>query len=168
MLVSVTSALALVLTLLQAPAPAPAAPSPDPASSVFPGPAGLLLVLVKPAATADYEAVVRVLQEAMSKTADPQRQRVAEGWRVFKAAEGDAKGNAVYVHVLLPAEPGFDYRPSLLVDEMVETLPPDLLSKYRDALAAPPSRLSLTEFAHMAVAPVAPVAPATKPPGPEF
>lgn len=154
MLVAVTPALALALVLLQAPAPATPVPSSDPASSVFAGAGGLLLVLVKPAATADYEAVVRVLQEAMSKTADPQRQRVAQGWRVFKADEGDAKGNAVYVHLLLPAEPGFDYRPSLLVDEMVETLLPDLLSKYRDALAAPPTKLSLAEFAHMAVAPV--------------
>ena len=77
-----------------------------------------------------------------------------EGWRVFKAAEPDAKGNALYVHVMLPAVPGFDYRPSLLLDELVKELAPDLLSKYQDAFALPPTKLNLTEFANMAVAPL--------------
>ncbi len=161
MLSPVTVVLALALLLAQAPA-APV-PSPDPASSVFPGTAGLMLVTIKPAATADYELAVRTLQAAMAKSADPQRQRVAKGWTVFKAAESDAKGNIVYVHVMVPAEPGFDYRISLLVDEMVQGLPTDLLSKYRDAFAAPPTKLSLTEFASMAVAPVAPDAPPPDP-----
>ena len=44
------------------------------------------------------------------RPATRQRQAVAKGWRVFKADEADAKGNTVYVHVLLPAVPGFDYR----------------------------------------------------------
>ena len=161
MLSAVTVVLALLLTLVQAVAPptvvAPAVsavPPPDPATSVFPGTAGLLLVAIRPTAIADYEAIVRALQEAMAKTADPQRQRVAQGWRVFKANEADAKGNALYIHVLLPAEPGFDYRLSLLVDEMVRDFSPDLLAKYRDAFAGPPTKLSLTEFANMSVAPV--------------
>ena len=161
MLSAVTVVLALLLTLVQAVAPptvaAPAVsavPPPDPATSVFPGTAGLLLVAIRPTAIADYEAIVRALQEAMAKTADPQRQRVAQGWRVFKANEADAKGNALYIHVLLPAEPGFDYRLSLLVDEMVRDFSPDLLAKYRDAFASPPTKLSLTELANMSVAPV--------------
>lgn len=154
-LVLLASALAGRAAAAQAPGPAPT-PSPvrDPASSVFPGPAGLLLVPIRPAATADYEAVVRLLQEAMAKSPDPVRRRVAQGWRVYKAAESDAKGNALYVHVLAPAEPGFDYRVSLLADEMVPSLAPEVLAKYREAFAGPPTKLSLTEFAHMAVAPV--------------
>ena len=122
-----------------------------------------MLVQIKPALVADYELAIRTLQEALAKTSDPQRQAVAKGWRVFKANEGDAKGNTVYVHVLLPTVPGFDYRVSLLVDEMVKDLPPDLLSKYRDAFANPPTKLSLTDLANMALAPVAPAAP---PPAP--
>ncbi len=73
---------------------------------------------------------------------------------MFKAAEPDEKGNVVYVHALLPATPGFDYRPSLLLDELLDAAPPELLSKYRDAFAVPPTKLSLTEFANMAVAPL--------------
>ena len=176
MLSAVTVALALVLQLAQQPAtpppaapsvpqtpPAAAAPTADPANSQFSTEAGLLLVQIKPALVADYELAIRTLQEALAKTTDPQREAVAKGWRVFKANEGDAKGNAVYVHVILPAVPGFDYRVSLLVDEMVKDLPPDLLSKYRDAFANPPTKLSLVDLANMALAPVTPAAPQPAP-----
>ena len=130
--------LALGLTLAQATAPQPSTnqspsqltPAPDPASSQFTAEAGLLLVTIKPAAIADYELVIRTLQEALAKDTDPTRTAVAKGWRVFRAAENDAKGNAIFIHALMPAEPGFDYRPSLLLDELVKDLargPPDAL-----------------------------------------
>jgi hypothetical protein len=136
-------------------------PSPDPASSRFLGDAGLLLVFIKPAATADYETAIRTLQEVLAEDADPVRAGAAKGWRVFKSSDPDAKGNALYVHVMLPAVPGFDYRPSLLLDELVKELAPDLLSKYQDAFAMPPTKLNLVEFANMSVAPL----PAAKKPG---
>jgi hypothetical protein len=131
----------------------PASPA-DPASSQFAAEAGLLLVVIKPAAAADYELAIRTLQEALAQETDAVRAQAAKGWRVFKAAELDAKGNHVFVHVLLPAVQGFDYRPSLLLDELVQELPADLLTKYQDAFAGPPTKLSLTEFAAMSVAPV--------------
>ena len=136
-------------------------PSPDPASSHFTSEAGILLVTVKLAATADYELAIKTLQEALAKDRDPNRSAAAKGWRVFKAAESDVKGNPIYVHVMVPALPNFDYRPSLLLDELVKELAPDLLSKYSDAFAAPPTRLTLTEFANMSVAPL----PEPKKPG---
>lgn len=176
MLSTVTVAIALVLQLAQQPVPPPAAATPapqsapvatatiaDPANSEFATDAGLMLVTIKPALVKDYELVITTLQKALATTPDPQRQAVAKGWRVFKANEGDAKGNIVFIHVLFPTVPGFDYRVSLLVDEMVKDLPPDLLSNYRDALAGPPTKLSLVEFANMAVAPVQPPAPDAPP-----
>jgi hypothetical protein len=126
----------------------------DPASSHFTTPAGLMLVTIKPAAVADYELTIRTLQEALSKDQDAVRTEAAKGWRVFRAAEADAKGNAVFVHLMLPAVANFDYRPSLLIDALVKELAPDLLVRYQDAFAAPPTKLSLTEFAQMSVAPV--------------
>ena len=71
----------------------------------------------------------------------------------------------VYVHLMLPAIPGFDYRPSLLLDELVKDLAPELLPKYQDAFAVPPSRLNLTEYANMSVAPLPLPAPEPKKPG---
>ena len=118
--------------------------------------AGVLLVTIKPTAVEDYELVLRTLQGALAKDTDATRMQAARSWRVFKATETDAKGNPVYVHVMMPAVPSFDYRPSLLLDELVKDLAPDLLTRYQDAFAAPPTRLSLTEFAAMSVAPVEP------------
>jgi hypothetical protein len=138
----------------QAPA-TPAAPATvDPAAVTFTTDVGLLLVTIKPDKVADYEAAITVLQEALAKAADPARLAMSRGWRVYKAAETDAKGNVVYVHAMLPAVSGGDYRPSMLLDQLIEEPPADLLTKYRDAFAAAPSKLSLTEFANMAVAPV--------------
>ena len=124
-------------------------PSPDPASSHFLGAAGMLLVAVKPASVADYEEVIRTLQEALAKQTDSIKVAAAKGWRVFKASETDAKGNQLYVHVMLPAVAGFDYRPSLLLDELVKDVAPELLSKYQDAFAVPPHKLNLRVCEHV-------------------
>jgi hypothetical protein len=131
-------------------------PTPDPASSHFLSEAGLLLVAIKPTGVADYELVIRSLQEALSKATDPLQASAAKGWHVFKSTETDAKGNQLYVHVMLPTVTGFDYRPSLLVDELLKDLAPELLFRYQDAFAMPPTKLNLTEFANMGVAPLPP------------
>ncbi|HET9705742.1 MAG TPA: hypothetical protein VFP85_17000 [Vicinamibacterales bacterium] len=152
--------LAVCVLLAQATTPKPALPpSPDPASSQFTADAGLLLVVIKATAVADYEGTIRRLQEALAKDSDPQRSAAAKGWHVYKTREGDAKGNAIYVHVMLPTVPNFDYRPSLLLDELVKDLAPDVLAKYQDAFAAPPTKLNLVEFARMSVMPVDPKKP---------
>ena len=150
-------------------APAPvAAPSPDPANSAFVTDAGLILVAIKPAGVADYELTIQALQGALSKDTDATRKAATLHWRVFKASATDAKGNALYVHVMLPAVPGFDYRPSLLVDALVKDLEPELLTRYQDAFASPPSKLDLTELSNMSVAPIPPpetTKPEVKKPG---
>ena len=60
---------------------------------------------------------------------------------------------------MLPTVPNFDYRPSLLLDELVKDLAPDVLAKYQDAFAAPPTKLNLVEFARMSLMPVDPKKP---------
>jgi hypothetical protein len=153
----IVGTLIAVLTA-QAPAPPAAPPQPppptDPAAATFATGVGLLLVTVKAEKTADYEAVMQALQAAFATATDPERRAVAQGWRVFRAAENDAKGNVIYVHALLPAVAGADYRPSLWLDQLMEQAPADLLAKYKEALAGPPTRLSLAEVANMAMAPV--------------
>lgn len=135
-------------------AAAPTQPAIDPAAAQFATPVGLLLVAIKPDKAADYEAVIVALQAALQKADDPVRRSMAQGWRVYKAAETDAKQNLLYVHAITPTVPSADYRPSLLLDELLAGAPADLLAKYKDAFAAAPTKLSLTEFAHMATAPV--------------
>jgi hypothetical protein len=101
----------------------------DPAAVLFTTDAGLVLHAVKPASVADT---------------DPETQKVASAWRIYKATEPDAKANVIYVHLLDPAAAGVDYRPSLWLDKLLAGAPADLLSKYRDSFAVPPTKLSLT------------------------
>ncbi len=54
------------------------------------------------------------------------------------------------MHALLPAVAGADYRPSMWLDQLLAEAPVELLAKYKDALAGPPTRLSLSEVANMA------------------
>ena len=103
------------------------------------------------------------MQDALAKDTDATRSAAAKGWHVYKANETDSKGNALYVHLMSPSVTGFDYRMSLLLDALVKELPPELLSKYQDAFAAPPTMLNLNEVAHMSIAPVP--KPETKKPG---
>ena len=150
------------------PAPVPS----DPAAVKFSGDIGLVLHAVKPGNVTDYENALLSLQEALSASSDPETRKVASGWRVFKSVETDAKANAIYIHLLQPAVADVDYRPSLWLDKLLDGAPPELLSKYRDSFASPPTKLELTEFALMSVAPVARPSNATpgnatppKPPG---
>ncbi|MDP1571798.1 MAG: hypothetical protein Q8L86_17515 [Vicinamibacterales bacterium] len=138
--------------------------SEDPAVVQFETEVGLLLVPVAAATTADYEAMIRALQAALAASPDPARRTQAAGWRVYKASEPDAKGQALYVHLISPVVPGVDYRPSAVLDALVDGAPEELLVKYRNAHAGPPSKLSLVEIANMTLAPAAPPA-GVKPPG---
>ena len=140
-------------------------PPADPGAAYFTADVGILLVAIKPAAVGDYETVIQTVQEALAKDTDPERVAAAKGWHVFKAAENDAKGNALYIHVMQPTVKGFDYRLSLLLDELIKDLAPELLVRYQEAFAVPSTRLNLAEFANMSTAPVPPQEkPAEKPP----
>ena len=148
LLVLLLAALPLVpvRSSLQAPSnQSPAAPQ-DPAAVTFATAAGLVLHAVKPGSTDAYEAAILALKDALARSDDPQTRALALAWRVFKASEPDAKSNTVYVHFIDPALPGVDYRPSLWLDTVLAGAPADLLARYRDAFAAPPAKLSLTEL----------------------
>jgi hypothetical protein len=129
-------------------------PTIDPGAATFVSAAGMMLVTVKPDKTADYEAVITALQEALARAEDEETRTLAAGWRVYKAIDLDAKANAIYIHVLDPLVTNTDYRPSLWLDKLLGGAPAELLAKYRDSFGAPPTKLSLTELAHMSVAPV--------------
>lgn len=126
---------------------------PDPAAIIFGTELGLVLVAVKPDKIVDYENAIVALQEVLAKAEDEPTRQLARSWRVFKALPVDPK-SPLYVHLLQPAQPGVDYRPSLLLDKLLAGAPADLLAKYRDAFLAGPNKLELQEFANMTVAPV--------------
>jgi len=126
----------------QQPAPAGQQPATPPAgaaaadqkaeASTFSGPAGLLLVQIKPDKTADYEAMVAKLKDSLSKSEKPERKAMAKAWKVYKAAEPAPGGNTLYVHVVEAAAPGDYTNPLRIISEVFPTEVQDIYNKVKE------------------------------------
>jgi len=76
----------------------------------FDGDAVIWLVAVKPDKTADFEAVMTALKDALAKSSNPDAKAQAAGWRVVKSAgKPQADGTIVYAHIINPVVKGADY-----------------------------------------------------------
>ena len=120
----------------QAPAAqAPAAQAAPPTKRVFASDAGMVLNFIKPDKTADFEAVMVKLKEALQKSDKPERKQQAESWKVFKSPE-PAGANVLYVFVIDPSVKDADYTVSNI---LAEAFPPAELNtiykQYADAYA---------------------------------
>jgi hypothetical protein len=112
-------------------AAAAAAPSPT-KDYVFPSGAGILFFYVKPDKSADFEAVVARLSEALDKTQDPVRKQQAASWRILKSVELQTD-SPVYVFVFDPAVVGADYDPVKVLSEAAPAELQALYAKLKDA-----------------------------------
>jgi hypothetical protein len=136
-------ALGVVAAMLSAPAAyaqqPPAQPPAQQAQQVsnarlFPNDAGMVLNFIKPDKTADFEAVMVKVKEALQKSTKPERQEQAKGWKVFKSAD-PAGANVLYVFVIDPAVKGADYQISNIIAEAFPAEANDLLKKYAESYA---------------------------------
>src|SRR6185436_13976095 len=102
---------------------------------LFPNDGGMVLNFIKPDKTADFEAVIAKLKEALAKSEKPERKQQATGWKVFKSPD-PAGANVLYVFIIDPALKGADYQISNII---AEAFPPaeanDILKKYAEAYA---------------------------------
>ena len=90
-----------------APAHAPAPPRRlRRTARVFASDAGMVLNFIKPDKTADFEAVMGKLKEALQKSDKPERKQQAASWKVFKSPDPAAGGNVLYVFVIDPVGEG--------------------------------------------------------------
>lgn len=112
------------------PAAAQAAPAPE-EKPTFSGAAGVLLVQIKPDKTADYEAMVAKLKDALLKSEKPERKAMAKSWKVYKAAEPMA-GNTLYVHMIEPTAAGDYANPLRIISEVFPTEVGDIYAKVKD------------------------------------
>jgi len=96
----------------------------------------LVLHFIKPDKTADFEAVITKLKEALQKSEKPERKEQAKGWKVFKSPD-PAGANSLYVFVIDPAVKGADYQISNIILEAFPTEANELLKKYGEAYAQP-------------------------------
>lgn len=112
----------LVGTLSAAAASAQAAPAQEaaaaaPTKRVFASDAGMVLNFIKPDKTADFEAVMVKLKEALMKSEKPERKQQAASWKVFKSPD-PAGANVLYVFVIDPSIKDADYTVSNILSEV--------------------------------------------------
>jgi hypothetical protein len=127
------------------PAPPPAQATAAPTPRVFGSDTGLVLNFIKPDKTADFEAVVARLKEALQKSSNPQRQQQAASWKVYKASDPAAGGAALYIYIVDPAIKGADYSVSTILGEAFSSEELTALNKqYSEAYAVGQNFVSLT------------------------
>ena len=110
-------AVALVAGALSASTVSAQQAQPAPTTRVFASDAGMVLNFIKADKTADFEAVVAKLKEALQKSEKPERKQQTASWKVFKSPEPAAGGNALYVFIIDPSVKGADYTVSNILAE---------------------------------------------------
>ena len=115
---------------------APAAQAAPPTKRVFASDAGMVLNFIKPDKTADFEAVMVKLKEALMKSDKPERKQQAASWKVFKSPDAAGGGNVLYVFIIDPSVKDADYTVS---NVLAEAYPPAELNtiykQYADSYA---------------------------------
>ena len=96
----------------------------------------MVLNFVKPEKTADFEAVIAKLREALQKSDKPERKQQAASWKVFRAKEPGTNGSVLYVFTMDPAIKGADYTVSTILAEAFPTEVQQLYKSYAEAYAS--------------------------------
>lgn len=127
----------------QAPAAAPAQ-QPAAHGRVFASDAGMVLNFVKPDKTADFEAIMGKLREALQKSDKPERKQQAASWKVMRAAEPGPNGSVLYLFLIDPAVKGADYTVSTILAEAFPQEVQALYKQYADSYASGQNFVNLT------------------------
>ena len=128
-------AVAAVILVGAAPAQAQDAAA-QPAAPVLAldGDAAIVTILIKPDKTADFEAVLNKVKEALAKNEKAERKQQAAGWKVFKSSQM-AQGNAVYIFLINPVVKGQEYDITRLINEVFPSEVQEMFGKYKDSFA---------------------------------
>ena len=98
------------------------------------GDATIVIVLIKPDKTADFEAVIAKYKEAFAKSENPKRKEQLAGLTVLKAAT-PIGGNAGYVFRVDPVVKGEEYDITRIIHEVFPSESTDMFNKYKEAFA---------------------------------
>ena len=101
---------------------------------LFPNDGGMVLNFIKPDKTADFEAVIVKLKEALAKSEKPERKQQAAGWKVFKSPD-PAGANVLYVFIIDPSMKTADYQISNIIAEALPAEANEILKKYAECYA---------------------------------
>ena len=118
-----------------------AAPS---TTRVFGSDAGLVLNFIKPDKTAEFEAVMLKLKEALRTSDKPERRQQAASWKVFRAVEPGGNGSVLYLFTIDPAVKGADYTVSTILAEAFPNDVQVLYKQYAESYASGQNFVNLT------------------------
>jgi hypothetical protein len=129
--------------------PPAAAAQAAPTTRTFASDGGMVLNFIKPDKTADFEAVVAKLKEALQKSEKPERKQQAASWKVFKSPDPAAGGNVLYVFIIDPSVKGADYTVSNILAEAFPTEVQALYKQYAEAYASGQNFVNLSLVADL-------------------
>ena len=98
------------------------------------GDAATITVLIKPDKTAEFEAVLAKVKEALGKSEKAERKQQAAGWSVFKANQA-VNGNTAYIMFINPVVKGQEYDIPRLIAEVFPVEVQEFFQKYKDSFA---------------------------------
>ena len=100
----------------------------------FEGDRALMIVLIKPDKTADFESVVAKYKEALGKSEKPARKQQLAGMKFFKSSQQE-QGNAVYILYVDPVVKDEEYDISRVIAEVFPSEVQEIFLKYKDSFA---------------------------------
>ena len=123
----------------QQPAQQPAAPTPG---RTFSSDAGMHFNMIKPDKTADFEAIIAKVKDALAKSPNPIRKQQAAGWKVFKSVEPgmplpDGTRAVLYIFYIDPAVKDADYT---ITKILAESFPSEVQDLYNKLVACYPQQ----------------------------
>ena len=98
------------------------------------GDSAVMIVLIKPDKTADFEAVVAKYKEALAKSDKPARKEQLAGLKIFKSPTAMG-GNTAYIFVADPIVKGEEYDITRVINEVFPSEVTDIFNKYKDSYA---------------------------------
>ena len=129
---------------------APAAPLPAvPASRRFTSDAGMMFSVIRSDKTADFEAVMARVKEALGKSQDPKRKQQALSWLMFKGLEAGPGGGVVYIWFFDPAVKDQEYVITGILAEAFPNEVQDLWAKYTACFVSGQTMLNLQMMLNM-------------------
>jgi hypothetical protein len=134
----------------QTPAVTPAGPPPAvPASRKFTSDAGIMFSVIKPDKTADFEAVMARVKEALGKSDDPKRKQQALSWVLYKGLESGPGGNIVYVWFINPPVKDIEYTVTDILRDAFPNEAQDLWARYQACFVSGQTMLNLQQVLNM-------------------
>ena len=94
----------------------------------------LLIVLIKPDKTADFESVLAKYQDALAKSDKPARKQQLDGMKFFKSPT-QMGGNVAYIISVDPVLKDEEYDITRVINEVFPSEALDIYNKYKDSFA---------------------------------